>query len=190
MTDIDQGVLDYLNLVTPRCSVNQEYARVMKQTGIAKSVPLGQQCPSGYTAYQPTKEGFPANTINQICTINTPTNEQNAAVFPLAMQWSACVTRRPAAPAPPLVCEYCKCPPGSGRVDLGCPPQNMACMGCPVAFTPGIPIVPPTAPVAVMSPAPAPVTKSELPMWAIILIVIAVFMLVGGLTFMGIKMSQ
>jgi hypothetical protein len=34
------------------------------------------------------------------------------------------------------------------------------------------------------------VTKSELPMWAIILIVIAVFMLVGGLTFMGIKMSQ
>jgi hypothetical protein len=48
--------------------------------------------------------------------------------------------------------------------------------------------VPPTAPASV--PAPAPATKSELPMWAIILIVIAVFMLVGGLIFLGIKMSR
>jgi hypothetical protein len=42
----------------------------------------------------------------------------------------------------------------------------------------------------VLAPAPAPATKSELPMWAIILIVIAVFLLVGGLIYAGIKMSQ
>jgi hypothetical protein len=41
------------------------------------------------------------------------------------------------APAPTvqqrvdLVCEYCKCPRGSGRVDPGCPVQNMACIPCP-----------------------------------------------------------
>jgi len=188
MAAIDQGVLDYLNFAAPGCGVNQEYARVVKQTGFTKSVPLGQQCPAGYRAYQPSAEGLPANTINQICIINTPNEAQNAAALPLAMRWSECVSRRPSAPAPPLVCEYCKCPPGSGRVDLACPPQNTACAVCPVAFTPGIPIVPPTAPASV--PAPAPATKSELPMWAIILIVIAVFMLVGGLIFLGIKMSR
>lgn len=180
MADIDQGVLDYLNFAAPGCGVNQEYARAMKKTGLAKSAPIGQQCPSGYRAYQPTAEGFPANTINQICIINTPNEAQNAAAFPLAMRWSECVSRRPSAPAPPLVCNYCACPP---RVDPGCPPQSIAChAGCPVAFTPATSITPASA------PAPAP--KSELPMWAIILIVIAVFMLVGGLIFMGIKMSQ
>jgi hypothetical protein len=64
----------------------------------------------------------------------------------------------------------------------------MACAGCPVAFTQGTPITTTQAPA--QAPVPAPATKSELPMWAIILIVIAVFMLVGGLIFMGIKMSQ
>jgi hypothetical protein len=38
--------------------------------------------------------------------------------------------------------------------------------------------------------APAPVTKSELPIWAIILIVIAAFLVVGGLIYAGIKISQ
>jgi hypothetical protein len=146
MSDVDQGLLDYLNLVTPRCSVNQEYARAMKTTGFIKSVPIGQQCPSGYRAYQPTAEGLPANTINQICIINTPNEAQNAAAFPLAMRWSECVSRRPSAPA--------------------------------------------SVPAPVLAPAPAPATKSELPIWAIVLIVIAAFMLVCGLIFMGIKMSQ
>ena len=30
-----------------------------------------------------------------------------------------------------LVCEYCKCPSSSGRIDPGCPPNSMACVGCP-----------------------------------------------------------
>ena len=187
MADIDQGILDYFNLATPGCSVNQEYARAMKKTGITKSVPIGQPCPSGYTVYQPTKEGFPANTTSQICNINTPTNEQNAAVFPLAMRWSECVARRPSAPAPPpLVCNYCACPP---RVDPGCPPQSIAChAGCPDAFAPATPITPASVPTPMT--APAPVTKSELPIWAIILIVIAAFLVVGGLIYAGIKISQ
>ena len=197
MADIDQGILDYLNFAIPGCSANQDYARVLKQTGITKSVPLGQQCPAGYNPAPNYGYGeLPINTMNTICGRNTPpTPAELSVIGPALSSLATCATqRRPSAPAPPLVCEYCKCPPGSGRVDPGCPPQNMACAGCPVAFTPGIPIVPQTAPAqgpaAVMSPAPAPATKSELPIWAIILIVIAAFLVAGGLIFMGIKMSQ
>ena len=67
MTDIDQGVLDYLNFATPGCSANQDYARVLKQTGITKSVPLGQQCPAGYKPLP--NDGYdvlPMNTMNTI----------------------------------------------------------------------------------------------------------------------------
>lgn len=181
MADIDQGVLDSLDYIIPGCSINRDVARIAKQTGAMKSVPLGQQCPAGYTV----SRGLPGNnTINRLCEMNNISDAQRIPLEPLLPQLMECLERAP------LVCEYCKCPPGSGRVDLACPPQNMACAGCPVAFTPGIPIVPPTAPAPVLSPAPAPATKSELPIWAIVLIVIAAFMLVGGLIFMGIKMSQ
>ena len=195
MADIDQGILDYLNFAIPGCSANQDYARVLKQMGIMKSVPLGQQCPAGYNPLpKDGYDGLPMNTMNTICNRNTPPTPAELSVMgPALSSFATCATqRRSSAPAPPIVCEYCKCPPGSGRVDLACPPQNTACAVCPVAFTPGIPIVPPTAPAQAPAPAPAPgpATKSELPMWAIILIVIAAFMLVGGLIFMGIKMSQ
>ena len=193
MADIDQGVLDSLNFILPGCSINRDVARIAKQTGAMKSVPLGQQCPAGYTA----SHGLPGNnTINRLCEMNNITDAQRIPLEPLLPQLTECLVRAPSAPAPPLVCNYCACPP---RVDPGCPPQSIACHAdCPVAFTPGIPIVPPTAPAQapasvpapVLAPAPAPATKSELPIWAIILIVIAVFGVVGGLVYAGIKMSQ
>lgn len=200
MAAIDQGVLDAMNFAVPGCRANQDYARVVKQTGILKSVPLGQQCPAGYNPVNNDGlDGFPINTMNTICGRNTPPTPAELSVLaPAINSLATCATQqRPSAPAPPLVCNYCACPP---RVDPGCPPQNMACAaGCPVAFTPGTPITPSQAPAQapvlapspVLTPAPGPgPVQSELPMWAIILIVIVVFGFVGGLIFMGIKMSR
>jgi hypothetical protein len=191
MAAIDQGILDFMNFAVPGCSANQDYARVAKQTGILKSVPLGQQCPAGYNpAPNNGSDGFPINTMNTICGRNTPPTPAELSVLaPAINSLATCVSRSPSAPARPLVCEYCKCPPGSGRVDLGCPPRITACPVCPVAFTPGTPITPsqaPTqapvlAPSPILTPAPGPgPVQSELPMWAIVLIVIVVIMFVGG----------
>lgn len=184
MADIDQGLLDYLNFAIPGCSANQAYARVLKQTGFTKSVSLGQVCPAGYNpAPNDGSDGFPINTMNKVCNRNTPpTPAERSVIGPALSSLATCAT----APAPPLVCEYCKCPQGSGRIDPGCPVQSIACRDCPVAFTQGTPITPAPAPAPVLTPAP----KSELPIWAIILIVIAVFGVVCGLVYAGIKMSQ
>ena len=157
MAAIDQGFLDYLNLAAPGCSVNMALARAAKQTNAIKTVPLGQQCPSGYTQGRPNSSGLPpVSTINNICVISTPNTSQEAAVLPLSTQFMTCLQQRSAKPA-----------------------------SVPVPA----PIQAPT-PVPVPSPVPAPATKSELPIWAIILIVIAAFLVVGGLIFMGIKLSQ
>ena len=187
MSDIDQGVLDSLDYMLPRCSVNRDIARIVKQNGALKSVPVGQPCPTGYDIV--TEREVPRNNIiNTLCTYKNPTDAQRISMEPLIPQLMACVAGAKSAHAPPLVCNYCACPP---RVDPGCPPQSIAChAGCPVAFTPATQITPASVPAPVLAPAPAPATKSELPMWAIILIVIAVFLLVGGLIYAGIKMSQ
>ena len=200
---VDQGFLDYLNFAAPACPVNTKLARAAKRDRVVITVPLGQACPPGYTSSH--LSGLPPNNLNTICEINTPTTEQISSFAPLAYSFMECARGR--TPTSGLVCDYCKCPPGSGRVDPGCPPQNMACMVCPNDFVPNTPLPPSVyipgpamapvpgpamAPVPGpdMAPAPEPASVSELPIWAIILIIIAVFGVVGGLIYAGIKMSQ
>jgi hypothetical protein len=212
-SSVDQGFLNYLNFAAPECSVNVALASAAKQTNTIKTVPLGQECPTGYTLNRPEASSLPANTLNNICQINTPSSDQLTVMNPLADRFFACAMNRSPKTAPSLVCEYCKCPRGSGRIDPGCPPQNMACAaGCPMEFTPGRPMpepalslspmmapAPALTPLPVLTPAssptPSPVMapvpeSSELPTWAIVLIVIAAFLVVGGLVYAGIKMSQ
>ena len=257
-----RGGLNAFEFALPGCSSNREYARVAKQNGGMLTVPVGAPCPTGYKV----STEIPGNgTVNTLCDSDNISPSDRLAYQSLASQTrdcylrtyggmlspaqSAALARAPAqssALAPPLVCEYCKCPrgsgrvdpgcpgpqvacancledyvlqvtpippsspvpgptmtpirppplvcehcacpPGSGRVDPGCPPNAMACIPCSMQLTPAP--APAPAPTPGPAPAPGPETKSELPIWAIILIVILVFLVAGGVVYQGIKMSQ
>ena len=125
-TPVDQGLLSILNSNLPGCEFNTRVAQWYGSTGAAKSVPKGMACPSGYTAV-PAQSYMASDATYQSCGKNSATDVMPQSY---ADGLRACQNRS-TVPTSNLVCEYCKCPTGSGRVDPGCPPNNMACVGCP-----------------------------------------------------------
>ncbi|BAT22098.1 hypothetical protein AR679_gp072 [Yellowstone lake phycodnavirus 1] len=128
---IDGGILSILNSKLPGCEFNTRVAQWYSSTGVAKSVPRGMACPTGYTAV-PAQSYMASDAGWQACGKNSATEQMPQSY---ADGLRACQNLSSPAPTPAptsnLVCEYCKCPQGSGRIDPGCGPNNMMCVGCP-----------------------------------------------------------
>jgi hypothetical protein len=127
---IDAGILSILNSKLPGCEANHDYAEYVSVTGVNKSVPLGTPCPDNYLPI-PDSNRLAFNNTYKMCGLisaNPPPPQNN-----LVSRMQACMNASAPGPAPTsnLVCEYCKCPEGSGRIDPGCGPNNMMCAGCP-----------------------------------------------------------